>query len=279
MSDNTYTCPVLEIHTWTKYTSKVSVPDVYKIQGVTVGRIQTKQDIVNRPPGSSLGSHQYKVDLEEKIIIIPVESILSIKYSSELKKEETESRHIRRNIPSSSIKYSCCEKFRRCCQRTFCCRRDSKKQIYAKSEQIITTNSNQKAERKILITLEYARYSNIDTPSHLRVTSTAFQTNFYDQHFHVDSLEFYLLDNNEFEKTDFDLKRMQGSILCCLVTQLKAMIGRYPDEETLEEIINTHDYFEAGDPPTEKFARSMLVDGNTSAWENSILSLVNGNRF
>jgi hypothetical protein len=48
---------------------------------------------------------------------------------------------------------------------------------------------------------------------------------------------------------------MQGSTLCRLVTQLKSMVGRYPDESTLEMIISSQYNLAIGDPPQETIER------------------------
>jgi hypothetical protein len=85
------------------------------------------------------------------------------------------------------------------------------------------------------------------------------QLDFYKKNFHKEPLEFYLLENKDFEQADFDFKRMQGSTLCRLVTQLKTMADHYPDEATLEEMISKHDHLAVGDPPQENFVQSMFI--------------------
>jgi hypothetical protein len=72
----------------------------------------------------------------------------------------------------------------------------------------MTTIGDQEAERKILITIEYLRYSNIDTPSHVCVLSIPDQLAFFGKQYYTDTLKFYLLDSYDFQQDDFDLKRM-----------------------------------------------------------------------
>lgn len=255
-TDNKYTSPVLEIHTWYKSATQINVNQADMTVRVALGGLQTARDNADRHIGPLRGAEQRRIELEEKTTVIPVESILSIKSSNEIKKGETEYRNVRLRTPPPPIKLSCCQRINRWCSRTFCCCcNNAIGQGRIEPEEIITTISNQEAERKILITIEYSRYSNIDTPSHIRVLSLSDQVAFFRERFHTDILEFYLLDNHDFEQTDFDLKRMQASTICRLVTQLKSMSGHYPDALTLEHIIGKHDTLAIGNPPEENFRR------------------------
>ncbi len=102
--------------------------------------------------------------------------------------------HLR--IPPLPIKLSYCQRIDQRCDKTFCwCYIDSKRQIHHEPEQIITTISNQEAERKILIKMECIRYIDIDTPSRIRVLSPSDQLDFYKDNFHKDALKYCLLDN------------------------------------------------------------------------------------
>ncbi len=242
--------------------------------------IQTKRDNADRHLGPSRGAKQWRIELEEEVIVIPIESIISIKYSSKVKKGEQEYKNVRLKTPPPPVKLSCCQRIGRWCSKTFgCCRKDSKYQVYNGPEQIMTTISHQEAERKILITIEYIRYSNIDTPSHTRVLLQSDQFNFFRENHHKDPLEFYLIDSYDFQQDDFDLKRMQASTLCRLITYLKTMIGHYPDEPTLEMIISKQDNLAIGDPPSETFDRLVGSERINSSSELTMPSEVNQNRF
>jgi hypothetical protein len=224
-------------------------------QRVALGGMQTQRDTADRHRGPSRGALQLIVEAEEDTIVIPIESIISIKSSSEVKKEEIEGRNVRISTPPPS-KLSCWQKLKRWCITLFC-RNCMTKQSSKKSEEIIRTILNQEAQRYILITIEYIRYSNIDSPSHVRVLPQSDQAAFFNKHFNMDMdpLQFYLLNNNVFEQTDFNLKREQASILCRLVTQLKAMGGHYPDELALERIISNPNILAIGDPVEETMTR------------------------
>jgi hypothetical protein len=240
-------------------------------QRVALGGMQTERDNADRHIGPSRGAENHKIELEEDVLVIPIESILSIKYSSEVKKGHTEFKNVRLKTPPPPIKLSRCETIRQWCNKTFCCcRHDSKSQVHIEPEKIMTTISGHEAERKILITIEYLRYSNIDTPSHVRVLGTTDQLAYYKEHLFTDTLKFYLLDNRDLEPEDFDLKRMQASTLCRLVTQLKTMVGHYPDEPTLQMIIGKRDHLAIGDPPRETIQRLVGSGRTTTELELSV---------
>jgi hypothetical protein len=61
------------------------------------------------------------------------------------------------------------------------------------------------------------------------------------KHLHTDILKFYLVDDCDLQQDDFDLKRTQASTICRLVTQLKTIVGHYPDEQTFQKIINKNE--------------------------------------
>ncbi len=119
----------------------------------------------------------------------------------------------------------------------------------------ITQLVDEKGERVILITIEYIRYNNINTPSYFHALATTDAAVFYREHLHTDTLQFYLLNNQDFDQTNFNLKRVQGATLCRLVTQLKAMNGEYPDESILENIISKQEIQAIGDPLQETLNR------------------------
>jgi len=247
-------------------------------QRIALGGIQTERDNADHHLGSLRGAERRRIELEEKVVVIPIESILAINYSNEIKKGETEYKRVRLRTPPPQVQLSCCQEISKCCKTFWCCD-NSKVQVHTEPEEIITTISNQEAERKVLITIEYIRYSNIDTPSHIRVLSVPDQFAFFREHLCKDTLNFYLLDSYDFEQADFDLKRMQASTLCRLVTQLKAMVGYYPDEPTLQMIIDKGDNMAIGDPPNETIGRLTGPGMITASLELTVPFQVNENRF
>jgi hypothetical protein len=254
MADNMHTSPVLEVHTWKESRTQRKMHEATMTQRIALGGMQTERDTADRHIGPSRGAEQHRIEVDEEVFVLPIESILSIKYSTEIKKGHTVAKNVRLKTPPPPVKLSCCEKIGQWCKTTFCCCGccdDPKAKVHVEPEQIMTTITDKEAERKILITIEYVHYSNIDTPSHVRVLGTTDQLEFYKEHLHIETLKFYLLDNYEYEQTDFDLKRMQASTLCRLVTQLKTMTGHYPDESTLQMIIGKRDNLAIGDPSKE----------------------------
>jgi hypothetical protein len=225
-------------------------------QRVALGGIQTQRDNADHHIGPLRGVEHRKIELDEEIQCIPIESIISIKYSGEIKKELTEQMHTRLRTPPPQYQLSCCQKLNQWCCTTFCCCcKDSKNQVHVDSGQTIAQIIGEKGERVILITIEYIRYNNINTPSYFNALATTDAAIYYKENLHTDTLKFYLLNNQDFDQTNFDLKRVQGATLCRLVTQLKAMAGEYPDEPTLESIIRKQEIQVIGDPPQETMNR------------------------
>jgi hypothetical protein len=212
--------------------------------------MQTQRDNADRHIGPSRGVEQQITEREEEVIVIPIESITLIKSSSEVKREETKRKNLRLSTPPPPVKLSCCGKVSQWCSKTFCCCcNDSKTQVHTGPEPIITTIANQEAGRKILITIEYMRYSNVHIPSTVRVLSPTGQQNFNKEQLQKETLIFYLLESHEYEHTDFELKQAQASTLCRLVTQLKAMAEHYPDEATLNQIMHKRENSLFGEKP------------------------------
>jgi hypothetical protein len=250
--DNSYTTPVLEIHTWRKEMKQSNLNRTTTSQRVALGGLQTQRDNADRHTGPLHGTEHRQIELGEEIQCIPIESIISIKYSGEVRKELTEKVHTRIPTPPPSVRLSCCQKVNQWCSKTFCCCcNKSKNQVHIDSGRTVVEIVGEKGERVILISIEYIRYHNINTPSYFNALATADATSYYKDHLHTDKLNFYLLNNQDFDQTDFNLKRAQGSTLCRLVTLLKAMDGEYPDESTLENIIDKHEIQTIGDPPKE----------------------------
>ncbi|CAF1021376.1 unnamed protein product [Adineta ricciae] len=138
------------------------------------------------------------------------------------------------DLPLPEVREGCCTHCTNKC-RCWCCRRN----ILVKLTKKIHSKAERKAERVITMTVEYVKYSNIDTPSHVRLLTGQEQANFYKDKFHVEKeLKFYLVNNNEFDPTNFDMKKEQAEALCRMIKQLKGMRSKYPSETDLSEILN-----------------------------------------
>ena len=221
-----------------------------------MGGLQTQRDNANRSTNPVRGVTHLKAEVDESTVLIPVESILSIQYSTEIKKGCTETQCIVRDIPRQ-VEYSCCDRVKNWCHRAFCCCCDGEKlkKQESKPDKIVTTVTDEHAERKIIVTIEYVHYSNIHTPSHIRVLQTSDQAEFYQKRLHSETLKFYLTVSRQTEQDNFHIRQKEAAMLCRLVTQLKSMIGHYPDEQTLEQIVNKRSALTIGEPPTETIQR------------------------
>ena len=110
---------------------------------------------------------------------------------------------------------------------------------------------DQTAERRVLITIEYVSYSNIDTPSHVRVLDNQDKFALYKENLAKKTVQFFLLCDSTFEDRDFAVKREQAAALCRLVTQLKMMSGKYPSGKELEQLVSRESRLTMGDPVNE----------------------------
>ncbi len=211
-----------------------------------LGGMITERDRRNHHIGPLRGVEHRRLELDEEIQSIPIESLISIKYFSEIKKELKEQIHTRINTPPPRRALSCCEKIIQ-----WLCGGNSNNQVHADPGRIIRQIVDEKGERVILIEIQYIRYSNINSPSYFNALAKTDAEVYYKERFDTVPLTFYLLNNQDFDQTNFDLKRAQAVTLCRLVAHLKAMVGQYPDEPTLNNIINKQAILDIGDPPQE----------------------------
>ncbi len=267
--ENTYTSPVLEVCTWRELRKETTTTQFALSQRVALGGMQTERDKADHR-GLARGATQRQLEIEEETVFIPVDSILSIKHSSEIRKGHTEYQHIIQKKPQQ-VKLSCCDKVKQWCNRSFCCCcNNSDKRLHTELPEIRTTIQGEHAERRILVTIEYIRYSNIHTPSHVRALAISDQGAFYRENLHKDTMQFYLMDNSDCKQTDFELKHMQASVLCRLVTDFKAMVGHYPDEPTFQTILKRHDGLAIGEPPKEDIVQLMGLANVTTQLQLAI---------
>jgi len=104
----------------------------------------------------------------------PVEDIISIEYSTDIKKEFETFETIRERPRPPSPKLKCCGQVKRCLRKTFCrcpsCPCKKCKPPPEERPQFDTnTTQNVIAKRMILIETKYIQYSNIDIPTHVQV--------------------------------------------------------------------------------------------------------------
>ena len=138
------------------------------------------------------------------------------------------------HITPPEEKEDCCT---RCCNpfRCWCCRKKKLVDIIKRTD----TVAEQRARRVMTISIDYSKYSNLDSASNARLLSTEQQLAYYKDNFKPDTkLKFYLVNNTEVDSSNFELKKKQAETLCRTVMQLKAMRNFYPSEDELEKILD-----------------------------------------
>ena len=119
--------------------------------------------------------------------------------------------------------------------RCWCCR---KKTILGFIKRTNTV-TEQQAERVITITIEYSKYSHLDSASNARLLANQDQTTYYKDKFKSDAeLKFYLIHSTELESTIFEAASKDAETFCRTVMQVKAMKSHYPSDTELEKIMD-----------------------------------------
>ncbi|CAF1374804.1 unnamed protein product [Adineta steineri] len=246
----TYTCPMLSIHTYYHSSQKTDVD--YAMAQLSNKKKHNKQfDPVSKAKEEHLAS-------DETVLMIPVEDVINIYYTSDVKKSVKAEEHSRR-VPVIAQK-GCCS----------CCKDDPEPQ---RETTIIEQKS---AHRVITIHLQYSKYSNLDTVSNARILSEADRVQFFRDKFQPNTeLKFYLVRNTEYDSTNFEQKRMQAENLCRIIMQLKGMnsgipsnnlrihmkdnvavsavpVISYPSPQELQQILNQPYYGIFGDSHQER---------------------------
>jgi len=176
---------------------------------------------------------EFKVGIEQQIQMVPVEDIISIKISTEVKKAVEQQKSVAlRHAPSEEL--TCCQKVKKALR---CC---CKKGVPVAPEYVVHSNESRKATRIITVTIEHIRYGLMDTPTHLRVLPKKDQDAFYEQRFHVDTIKFHYLNSEIFDENEYNIQLQGCEALARLVMQLKAMKDHYPDETQLQKIIQQY---------------------------------------
>lgn len=121
------------------------------------------------------------------------------------------------------------------CLRCWCCR---KKTLVRR---IKRTNilAEKKAQRVVTMTIDYSKFSNLDSASNARILSEEQQAAYYKEKFEPNAkLEFYLISDTDIDGANFKERKKQAEVLSRTVLHLKAMRGHYPSEIDLKDILN-----------------------------------------
>ncbi|CAF1633165.1 unnamed protein product [Didymodactylos carnosus] len=188
-------------------------------------------------------SKEEELSSDETVVMIPVEDVINIYYTSDIKKSVKAEEHSRL-VPVVAEKGCCGD----------CCK---KAQEPVRQTEIIEEKN---AQRVITIHLQYSKYSNLDTVSNARILPESDRAEFYKNQFQPNTeLKFYLVRNAEYDSANFDQKKVQAENLCRIIMQLKGMNGgvtgsslrlltkenvvvpaaiSYPSPQELQQILN-----------------------------------------
>ena len=218
------------MHTWDKSghrteATKGTLQDLENARVAGVKRNRNSSTLVTEV-GRNI---EYQIGIDEIVQIIPVEDIISIKLSSVIKKEIQQTETTRLKTPPPENR-SCWQRVKNCLIRVFC--------FWKRRRQVLpipvtTKTAARQATHKILMTIQHTRFSLIDTTSVVRVLPSNKQAEFYQNHFAVDTLQFYYWHNSTFDGQEHSEQMLASEALTRFVMQLKAMVGHYPDQEQL----------------------------------------------
>ncbi|CAF2065305.1 unnamed protein product [Rotaria magnacalcarata] len=249
-SNQTYTCPMLSIHTYHQSSKKTAV-------GYGEAQFSNKKQFHGKL-GTLATLKEEHLSSDETAIMIPVEDIINIYYTSGVKKSVKAEEHSR--LVPVVAKRRCCSWFRK-----------TPKPV--RETEII---EEKKAERVITVHIQYSKYSNLDTVSNARILPESDRAQFYKNHFQPNTeLKFYLVLNAEYDSVNFNEKRVQAENLCRIIMQLKGINGggtvnsdrlhtkedavfsaaatiSYPNPEDLQQILNQSYYGIFGDVHQER---------------------------
>jgi len=249
-ANQTYTCPVLSIHTYYQSSKKTEI-DYAEAQF-------SNKKKYDRQLGPLATSKEEQLSSDETVTMIPVEDIISAYYTSDVKKSVKAEEHSRL-VPVVAQK-GCCGG---------CCKKAPEP---VRQTEILEEKN---AQRVITIHLQYSKYSNLDTVSNARILPESDRALFYNSKFQPNTgLKFHLVHNTEYDSANFEQKKMQAETLCRTIIQLKGMnsgsagnsqslltkenvavpaaVISYPSPPELQQILNQPNYGIFGDLHQER---------------------------
>jgi hypothetical protein len=182
--------------------------------------------------GPSSSTNIDKQAIEKQVRCIPIEDIISIRYSTDVKKEYQTSETRQERVRPPKPKLGCWGQFKACIRENCCCCPSCPCQVCKpipeeKPQYDTFTQQNVTANRMILIEMQCIHHSNIDIPTHVRVLPEDEKQKFYTENFNVEPIYFYLVNNNETEQNDFQKKSYEAEKLCRIVVQLRNMVDLF----------------------------------------------------
>lgn len=196
-----YTCPILSIHTYRQSEERTTV-DYAETQ-------LTNKKKFDQQLGSLSAAKHENLSSDETVVMVPIEDVINIYYTCDVKKSVKAEE--RSHLVPATAETGC---FGGCCKKN------------SRPERRIEFYEQKNAQRVITVHLQYSKYSNLNTVSNVRLLPESERAQFYKDQFHPNTeLTFYLVNNNEFEATNFEQKRMHAENLCRIIIQLKGMSG------------------------------------------------------
>ena len=226
-SENKYSSPIISLHTYNKAQKVI----IRTTKDVTIaGSNPSNPSASHQGPSSSTNTDRQEI--EEKVLCIPVEDIISVSYSADVKKEYQTFETTQERPRAPKAKLGCCGRMKQCLRETFCCCPACLckvcKPLPVEQPQYDTNQiRNVTATRMILIEMKCIRHTNIHIPSHVQVLSSEKRLKFYEDKFLVDPIEFYLVNNSEAEGENFEAKRNEAEDLSRVVVQLRNMVFEF----------------------------------------------------
>lgn len=210
--NQTYTSPLLSIHTYNE-SSKKTIIDYGKMR-------YSNKEKFNQQSGTLATSKEENLSSDETVIMVPVEDIINIYYTTDTTRNVKAQEHSRL-VPVVGKK--------RC---GFCSCGEKRVEPETHTEIV----EAKYAQRTITIHIQYSKYSNLDSVSHTRILSESDRTLFYKNQFQPkETLKFYLVRNTEYHSNNFEEKKTQAENLCRIIMQLKGM-----NAEVMRNYIHSH---------------------------------------
>ena len=191
------------------------------------------------------------LNMEEEILIIPVEDVIKIEIESKVNKSSNQTKETALKAPPPQ-NLDCCEKTAECCtQNIFCCCSPKKKVV---PETVTNVTQKDEAKRIIKFKITYVTHSFVHTPSVVTVLPKEQQNDFYKKNFATDTVQFHYLQTEEFDNDSFKKHLLESETIVKTIMQLKAMNNNYPDPTQLQQIMAQNHVRTFGLEPVENFA-------------------------
>lgn len=230
IGENKFSSPVVSLHTF-KINNRRSNQDVAGLTVADPGDNGTKLPTYH--VDSITTTNFRKEDRDEKVRCIPVEDILSISFSTDVKKEYKTIETIKERVRPPKPPLGCCGRMKKSIKETCCCcpsfpceicqPEEPEKPEYDRSDR-----TEVKASRLILVEMKYIRHSNIHIPSHVQVLPDDKRIQFYKENFFTDTIYFFLINQTDAnpDENRFDVQRQEAERLIRVVVQLRNMVNR-----------------------------------------------------